>query len=302
MLFDIVQRSLQMSELNASILSYPHRGHWGDNTYRGNCSGHVIKDLLDTYHPDNFIEVFSGGGTGEDVAAEYGYKDSIHLDLNNGWDALKDDLPRSSDFIFSHPPYWSIIDYNKVRGEYTDTDLSCNSSYEEFIFKLDQVNEKIYNALTVGGRHAILIGDVRKKGHYYSLVKDMTWIGVLESHLIKQQFNTESSKYQYNGKFIPITHEHLLVFKKIGVWQVDVKWTRDVHYNLLEMNRVTWRALVQSAIQELGGQATLAQLYDILKGCKRAESVSDWKAKIRQTLRASGFKRVKKGTYTLDIS
>ncbi len=32
-----------MSELNASILSYPHRGHWGDNTYRGNCSGHVIK-------------------------------------------------------------------------------------------------------------------------------------------------------------------------------------------------------------------------------------------------------------------
>lgn len=82
---------------------------------------HVIKDLLDTYHPDNFIEVFSGGGTGEDVAAEYGYKDSIHLDLNNGWDALKDDLPRSSDFIFSHPPYWSIIDYNKVRGEYTDT-------------------------------------------------------------------------------------------------------------------------------------------------------------------------------------
>lgn len=47
-----------MSELNASILSYPHRGHWGDNTYRGNCSGHVIKDLLDTYHPDNFIEVF----------------------------------------------------------------------------------------------------------------------------------------------------------------------------------------------------------------------------------------------------
>ncbi len=77
---------------------------------------------------------------------------------------------------------------------------------------------------------------------------------------------------------------------------------RDVHYNLLEMNRVTWRALVQSAIQELGGQATLAQLYDILKGCKRAESVSDWKAKIRQTLRASGFKRLKKGTYTLDIS
>lgn len=290
-----------MSELNASILSYSNRGPWGDNQYRGNCSGHVIKDLLDTFQPNQFIEVFSGGGTGKEVAKGCGYDNSVHLDLNNGWDALKDDLPMSSDFIFSHPPYWTIVDYNKVRGSYNENDLSCNMSYDEFIFKLDRINEKIYNALTVGGRHALLVGDVRKHGHYYSIIKDMTWFGELEIHLIKQQFNTESSKIKYNGKFIPIAHEHLLVFKKPAAWQVDLKWTRDVECDLRTMSRVTWRGLLQAAIQMHGGKATLSQLYESLDGCKRADGVTDWKAKIRQTLTTSGFKRISRGTYGLCI-
>lgn len=66
-----------MSKLNASIMSYQSRGPWGQSNYRGNCSGHVIKDLLDTFHPHNFVEVFSGGGTGRDVARELGYHNSL---------------------------------------------------------------------------------------------------------------------------------------------------------------------------------------------------------------------------------
>ncbi len=29
-----------------SVVSYPNRGPWGDPRYRGNCSGHLAKDLI----------------------------------------------------------------------------------------------------------------------------------------------------------------------------------------------------------------------------------------------------------------
>ena len=89
---------------------------------------------------------------------------SLHLDLNNGWNALKDEIPSGADFIFSHPPYWDIIKYENQRNSYSPDDLSNNMTYEEFIEKLNMINEKIYHSLVSGGRHAILVGDVRKNG------------------------------------------------------------------------------------------------------------------------------------------
>ena len=176
-----------------SIVSFPERGHWGNARYRGNCSGYVIKSLIEHFYPNSkplrFVEVFSGGGTGKDVARELGITNSIHLDLNTGWNALKDEIPFGSDFVFSHPPYWDIIRYETQRGSYDPDDLSNVMSYEDFIAKLDKVNAKIYQSLVNGGRHAFLVGDVRKKGKYYSIIKDMTWFGDLESHIIKTQHN-----------------------------------------------------------------------------------------------------------------
>ena len=59
--------------------------------------GHIIKDLLQQFYPNSkpkkFIEIFSGGGTGKDVAKELQINNSLHLDLNNGWDALIDEIP-----------------------------------------------------------------------------------------------------------------------------------------------------------------------------------------------------------------
>ena len=63
------------------------------------------------------------GGTGKDVAKELGINNSLHLDLNNGWDALENEIPSGSDFIFSHPPYWSIINYENERKFYAENDL-----------------------------------------------------------------------------------------------------------------------------------------------------------------------------------
>ena len=200
-----------------SILSYPLRGPYGNSRYRGNCSGYLIKDLLTFYKPRYFLECFAGSGTGFDVARELGYTDntSIHLDLNDrfgNFNLLTHEIPQGADLAFSHPPYWDIIQYsgkNNVWGEKPHKDdLSHIHNYDEFIEKLNIINRKIFDSLAPGGRHAILIGDVRKRGKYYSIIKDMEWFGELEAHLIKVQHNTRSRNKRYaNYNFIPIAHE-----------------------------------------------------------------------------------------------
>lgn len=289
-----------------SIISYPDRGSWGDSSYRGNTSGHLIKDIIQQFFPSQppkqFIEVFSGGGTGKDVAIDLGINGSIHLDLNNGWNALTDDIPFGSDFVFSHPPYWNIISYQRYNGRHPD-DLSLNMSYEEFITKLDQVNAKIYQSLLNGGRHAFLVGDIRRKGAYYSIIKDMTWFGNLEAHIIKTQHNTLSDNKQYsNNSFVPIAHEHLLVFKKNQVWMVQLKRTVTKHFDLRHFKNITWRDLIQGALEWLGGKAELTEIYKVIEGSKRTLKNSHWKDKIRQTLQMhENFSSSSRGVWELKL-
>ena len=272
-----------------SVISYENRGNYGDSKYRGNCSGNVIKDLLMYFYPTSkprqFVEVFSGGGTGLDVAKELQINNSIHLDLNNGWDALTDEIPTGADFIFSHPPYWDIISYEKQRNSYSRNDLSNQMSYEEFIEKLNIVNEKIYHSLLYGGRHAILIGDVRKQGKYYSIIKDMNWYGDLESHIIKIQYNcTSDNKIYSNNNFIPIKHEHLLVFRKNKVWLFNKKTTNTIQVNIMEVTNITWRDLIQATIQYLKNKASIDDIYNILVNSQKAKNNNHVREKIRQTL------------------
>ena len=291
-----------------SIVSYQNRGHWGKSTYRGNCSGHVIKDLIEHFYPNSkpkrFVEVFSGGGTGLDVAKDLGITNSVHLDLNTGWNALQDEIPFGSDFVFSHPPYWDIIKYEKQRGFYSPDDLSNVMSYEEFISKLDKVNAKIYQSLVNGGRHAFLVGDVRRKGKYYSIIKDMTWFGDLESHIIKTQHNCVSSNKVYvNNNFIPIEHEHLLIFKKNEIWAVQLKSTVTKTFDLRQFHNITWRDLIQGAMEWLGGEAELQELYKVIEGSKKATANKHWREKIRQVLQVhENFVSVERGKWKLNIA
>lgn len=288
-----------------SIISYPERGKWGNSKYRGNVSGHVIKDLIKQFHPEQpprkFVEVFSGGGTGKDVAIDLGIKNSVHLDFNTGWNALKDDIPFGSDFVFSHPPYWDIVRYEFQRGAYDPDDLSNVMSYEEFIQKLDKVNAKIYQSLLNGGRHAFLVGDVRRKGRYYSIIKDMCWFGDVESHIIKAQHNCLSSNKSYsNNNFIPIVHEHLLVFKKNEVWAVPIKRAVTQNFDLRQFSNITWRDLVQGAVEWLGGKGSLEEIYKVIDGSQRTKTNNNWKAKVRQTLQlADNFVNVERGVWSL---
>jgi len=292
--------------LAGSIWSFPDRGPWGDSRYRGNCSGYVIRELLLFFRPKKFVEIFAGSGTGRDVARSLGITDSVHLDLRpefGGWNALVSEIPTGMDFCFSHPPYFDMIIYSgEMWGEPNPNDLSRCETYEEFIHKLNLVNEKIYNALVNGGRHAILVGDYKKKGRMISIQKDMAWFGDLEYHIIKSQHNTVSERRKYSGRFIPTTHEHLLVFRKNQIWALPVRVTQTIESDIRSRSIATWRDLVQAALEELGGRAKLQEIYEALKNTKKARKNPHWQAKIRQTLQINpNFTPIRRGEWALAI-
>jgi hypothetical protein len=275
--------------LLTSVVSYPERGPWGSAAYRGNCSGHLIRDLLQHFRPGSFLEVFAGGGTGRDVARDLGYASSVHLDLNpawGGWNALTDEVPEGTEFVFGHPPYHSIIPYSGA--EWGDQphpdDLSRCGSYDEFIAKLDVVHAKLFSSLRRGGRMAVLVGDVRRNGEFFSLQRDLTWIGTPEAVIVKLQHNTGSSRRSYGGRFVAIEHETVLVFRKDDWWIVPVRQVMKREHDLRQSRRPTWRDLVQAALGDLGGQAHLKRIYDSLAECGRAAQNPHWREKIRQVL------------------
>lgn len=64
---------------------------------------------------------------------------------------------------------------------------------------------------------AVLIGDVRRKGKYTPIVKDVLNfpLGEIRSIIIKVQHNCTSERKRY-GKLedVPIKHEYCIIFKK----------------------------------------------------------------------------------------
>ena len=72
-------KTLQAND--STILSFKDRGPWGDNKYRGNCSGYIQAFLVWKYHVNYLSELFAGSGTGSDVARDMGI-DYFGMDLN----------------------------------------------------------------------------------------------------------------------------------------------------------------------------------------------------------------------------
>ncbi|MFW9625145.1 MAG: hypothetical protein ACMV1K_00260 [Sulfurospirillum sp.] len=54
-----------------SVISYPNRGHWGKNDWRGNMSGFVVKDLIEHFHPKLFVDACEGGENLEIISKDY---------------------------------------------------------------------------------------------------------------------------------------------------------------------------------------------------------------------------------------
>jgi hypothetical protein len=193
-----------------SVVSYPERGPWGDNRYPGNCSGYMLIDLLATFQPHSVLDPMEGGGTTREVCADMAI-DYAGFDLRSGTDSLRDDIGAGYDLIFWHPPYHDMKIYSD-----DPRDLSRAGSLAAFEVLLREGFWRFFELLAPGGRLAILIGDMRRRGRYEPLTTDVARLNRqrIEAIIVKAQHNVSSNKTRYGGAFVPILHETLTLFRK----------------------------------------------------------------------------------------
>ena len=204
-----------------SVVSYPSRCRaWGDGRYRGNCDGTLFKELVLRYRPKRVGDPMMGSGTTRDVVAGLNRHAGTHIDywgadLRSGFDLSKDRLPGLFDLIWLHPPYWNIITYSQ--GD--PRDLSACPDWRSFRIRLSACLIRCSDALVPGGHLAVLVGDIRKRGTYYSmaaeLLRDEGLFGELRSIIIKVQHACASDRKVYApSPEVPIRHEYCLLFRR----------------------------------------------------------------------------------------
>jgi hypothetical protein len=195
-----------------SVVSYPNRGPWGDNRYPGNCSGYLLIDLCATYRPAAVLDPMEGGATSREVCADMDIP-YAGFDLHAGVDSLHDDVGSGYDLIFWHPPYHDMKIYSEDLR-----DMSRAGSLAAFLALLRNGYRRFFDLLAPGGRLAILIGDLRRRGRYEPLTVEVARLdrNNLEGIIVKTQHNVSSNKIQYGGAFIPILHETLTIFRRPG--------------------------------------------------------------------------------------
>jgi hypothetical protein len=193
-----------------SVVSYPNRGPWGDNSYPGNCSGYMLIDLCATYAPRAVLDPMEGGGTCREVCADMDIP-YTGFDLRTGTDSLSDEIGSDYDLIFWHPPYHDMKIYTE-----DSRDLSRAGSVAGFGALLRAGYWRFFDLLTPGGRLAILMGDLRRRGRYEPLTADVARLdrAHIEGIVVKVQHNVSSNTTRYAGAFVPILHETLTIFRR----------------------------------------------------------------------------------------
>lgn len=297
-----------------SVVSYPERGTGGRNTYRGNFSPNFVEDILNFFKPDSVGDYTVGSGTTLDVCKTHNIP-CIGTDLNpayGGINLLKDDLPpvnmggysKMPTLIILHPPYpqkMVLYSGNQWGTKPHPDDPSHYEDYQEFIKAINRMHYHAFLALPKGGRLITLVGDAKKKGRLYSMVKDMAFFGTLEQIVVKTQHNCLSDSRRYSGKFIPIVHEYAVIMRKDSCcYETRVISVTHTTYDSRQYQNLSWRQAVRSALRNLGGEAELSKLYKELEKFITTKKHSDPQAKIRETLQTSQeFKPVMRGVWAL---
>lgn len=286
-----------------SIVSYPNRGKWGNNKYRGNATGRLLIDLHKIYKFNEISDYMAGSFTTKDVGNDLEIVTNCY-DLNSGFDLMEADITERNDFIYWHPPYWDIIKYSGVM--YGDkplkNDLSHIGDYDEFIKAINYCLAKQFTTLDNGGRMAILMADVKKKGKLYSMLLDMNKLGTVEQIVIKEQINCMSNNKVYsNENFIRIAHEYCLILRKDFPLMLDFSINKRGRMDLRNCMNITWKDLVADILEYLGGKSELNTIYKSLDGFKKTANNENWKAKVRQTLQIHPkiFKNIDRGIWSL---
>ena len=211
---------------------------------------------------------------------------------------LHSDIPERPDFIFWHPPYWDIIRYSDemysaktVQEKYgfdpRKVDLSRIPNWDDFVGAMNYAMMKQYCALANGGRMAVLIGDIKKKGKLYSMLFELTKPGTLENVLIKAQHNCFSDSISYSGRFIPILHEYILIVRKDASLLYPIMMSQKKEIDIRDMPGATWRDVVAAVLEPCREAVPLSYLYEKIEPHRKAQKNKWWREKVRQTLQCS---------------
>jgi len=156
--------------------------------------------------------------------------------------------------------------------------------WNSFVKAMNYCMMKQFCALEKGGHMAVLVGDIKKRGKLYSMIFELIKPGLLESVIIKAQHNCYSDNNRYNGRFIPIVHEYLLILRKEVSLQYSALLTNRREADIRDMPGATWRDIVADAMEEFDCATGLERIYTKLDGYKRTHGQQHWKEKVRQTL------------------
>lgn len=309
-IFGILQKN------DSTILSFPDRGPWGSNRYRGNCSGWIQAFLIWKYKVNKFAELFAGSGTGFDVCKDIGIS-YVGADLNPNpvrqgilnVNAVTDEVPDEfygADMIFMHPPYGKEINIPYAGSMYPDPTNELSKSdlgqmpWEQFMKTLNEVIMKYYSSMEKGSRMSVLMGDVRRNG-FHSMLADIVKPGELEQIIIKAQHNCVSDNRQYQSRnFVPIVHEYIMVLKKIAPYIINFNLPTKHEIDIRNSKSATWKDVVYSILNKKGRECTLAEIYEEIEGCRKTDNNANWQAKVRQTLQLSPlFEHVDNGVWAI---
>lgn len=302
---------------NNTILSFPERGPWGSSSWRGNFSGWIPAALIYRYDAKSVAEIFAGGGTTSDLCKdlEIPYcgidlnpnpvrKDIISMDILDE----NTDLPGAfygADLQILHPPYPCINNVHYSNGMWKDTAGLASRDIQEMSWEqgMHAINKAVlrgYAAMPNGAYQAVVVGDVRKKVNgksiFRSMLTDLAIPGELEQVLVKVQHNTlsERNNGSYSGKrsFFLLEHEFIVVIKKPSGY--EIVYTIPKHYamDIRDSVSATWEDVVAAVLRRLNKVSSLDEIYEEIRWHKKAQSNSNWEAKVRQTLqklRDKGF-------------
>jgi hypothetical protein len=200
-----------------SVHATEGRGPYGDSSYRGNCSGLLIRDLLLYFKPQRVFDPMCGGGTCRDVCKELGIT-CVSSDLRNGFDVADPNYSSELgefDFVWLHPPYWNLIRYSD-----NPHCLSNSPTLAAFCDSLRLVFRNMRNCLAPNGKLCVLMGDGKHEGHYMGL--PFRTFAAAEAEGLKQEapeiirfsHGATSSAKSYSYSFIPRLHDVCLVFRR----------------------------------------------------------------------------------------
>jgi DNA modification methylase len=274
-----------------NIWSFPERGTWATHqgNFRGNWPPQMARNIILRYSKpgETVIDQMCGSGTTLIECKLLG-RNAMGVDinpncimvtrdrLNFNYKPLDPNFPEVTiktyvgdarnlnlikdetiHLIATHPPYASIIPYNKQ--EKIPRDLSTLHKIDEYIESMREIAKESYRVLKPGRFCAILVGDTRRHRHHvpiaFRVMQAFLDAGfILREDIVKYQWKTKTTREKWGGltkvseecwvdidkearkgyymDFYLLYYEHLFILRKPEVgedlsrFKESMQWTR----------------------------------------------------------------------------